>query len=81
MFDKLNNLMTQHSYCNDIEEIKSTTITVLKNLPSTSFSIFHLNICSIQLHIDELGISLEMLEFKFSISAVPEKQINKATFS
>ena len=88
MFDKINNLITQNSYCNDTEEdndeeVKSTNcyyytteeLTKAKFKPSTSFSIFHLNIHSIQLHIDELRILLEMLEFQFNVIDISESKL------
>ena len=88
MFHKFNNLISQHSYCNDTEEdndeeVKSTIcyyysteeFTKSTFKPSTSFSIFHLNIHSIQLHIDELRILLEMLEFKFDVIAISESKL------
>ena len=43
---------------------------------STALSIFHLSIHSIQLHIDELRILLEILEFKFDIIAISESKLN-----
>ena len=43
---------------------------------SQSFSILHLNIHSIQLHIEELKILLELLEFKFDIIAISESKLN-----
>ena len=67
MFDKLYNL-TQNSFCTDSEdeddEGKSTNcyyysteeFQKAKFKTSTSFSIFHLNIHSVQLHIEELRI-------------------------
>ena len=68
MFDKLNNRITQNSFCTDSEdedtddEGKSTNcyyysteeFQKAKFNTSTSFAIFHLNIHSVQLHIEEL---------------------------
>ena len=42
-----------------------------------SFSILHLNIHSIELHIDELRIVLEMLNFKYDIICLSESKIYK----
>ena len=42
---------------------------------STSFSIFHLNIHSVQLHIEELRILLKILNFKFDIIAISETKL------
>ena len=39
---------------------------------SKSFSIFHLNIHSIQKHIEELKTTLQMLNYKFDILAISE---------
>ena len=44
---------------------------------SRSFSIFHLNIHSIQLHIEDLRIILQLLEFKFDIIAISESKLQK----
>ena len=89
MFDKLNNLINQNSYYTDCDEddndeVKSTNCYYYsteeykkaKFKPPTSFSIFHLNIHSIQLHIEELRILLEMLEYKFYIIAISESKLN-----
>ena len=88
MFEILNNLITQNLYCNETEEdndveVKSTNcyyyssdeLMKAKFKPSTSFSIFHLNIHSIQLHIDEMRMLLEMLEFKFNVIAISESKL------
>ena len=67
-----NTLITQNSYCNEEdndEEVKSTNyyyystedFTKAKFKLSTIFSLFHLNIHSIQLHIVELKILFEIL--------------------
>ena len=40
-----------------------------------SFSIFHINIHSIQLHFEELKLMLELLNFKFDILAITETKI------
>ena len=42
-----------------------------------TFSILHLNIHSAELHIDELRITLEMLNFKFDIICLSESKIHK----
>ena len=42
---------------------------------SKSFSIFHLNIHSIQLHIDELKTILNLLDFHFDILAISESKL------
>ena len=44
---------------------------------SKSFSIFHLNIHSIQKHIEELKTTLQMLNYKFDILAISESKLQK----
>ena len=46
---------------------------------SKSFSILHLNIHSIKKHIEELRITLNLLNFKFDIIALSESKILKGT--
>ena len=45
--------------------------------PNKSFSILHLNIHSIELHIEEFRIILEMINFKFDIICITESKIIK----
>ena len=58
-------------------------ITVLMNLKKNNFksektfSVFHLNIHSVELHIEELRIILEMLNFKFDFICLSESKIRK----
>ena len=88
IFDKLNNLIAQNSFCTDSEaediDYGKTTncyyysteeFQKAKFKTSTSFSIFHLNIHSVQLHIKELRILLEILNFKFDIIAISETKL------
>ena len=42
-----------------------------------SFSILHINIHSIQLHLEDLKILLQMLDYKFDIIAISESKIQK----
>ena len=44
-----------------------------------SFSIFHLNIHSIELHIEELQIILEMLDFEFDFLCITESKLQQYT--
>lgn len=44
---------------------------------SKSFSILHLNIHSIQLHIEDLRIMLQLLNFKFDIIAISESKLQE----
>ena len=39
-------------------------------IPDKNFSIFHMNIHSLQLHFDELKLMLQLLNFKFDIIAL-----------
>ena len=88
MFDKLNkeideynttviNNETESDYnhpitCNyyDVNEFKSCKFD-----PNKNFSIMHLNIHSIQLHIDELRTLLSILDSKFDIIAISESKL------
>jgi len=45
--------------------------------PKTTFSILHLNIHSIQKHIDELRAALDILKFKFDVIALSESLLIK----
>ena len=49
----------------------------LKLNPMKSFSVIHLNIHSIELHIDELRLTLELLNFHFDIICISESKIHK----
>ena len=44
---------------------------------SKSFSIFHINIHSIQLHFEELKLLLQLMDFKFDILAISESKLEK----
>ena len=44
---------------------------------SKCFSIFHLNIHSIQLHFEELKLLLQLIDFKFDIIAISESKLEK----
>jgi hypothetical protein len=45
--------------------------------PSKSFSVLHYNIHSIELHIEEFRVALEMVDFKFDIICISESKIIK----
>ena len=45
--------------------------------PKKSFSIFHLNIHSIDLHIEELRVALQLLDFQFDFICISESKIEK----
>lgn len=85
LFDRLNSSINQISY--DLNEDDDATAPLdckyynleefinAKFSPSKSFSIFHLNIHSIQLHIEEFRILLELIEFKFDVIAITESKL------
>ena len=62
--------------CNnyDIDELREAKFN-----SSKSFSIFHMNIHSIQLHIEELKLLLQIIDYKFDILAITESKIEKGT--
>ena len=88
--NKLNKVV--HDYCHDvstdeddseevspiqckyysIEEFKSEKLNCSKN-----FSILHLNIHSVEAHIDELRIVLQLIEFEFDFICLTESKIKK----
>ena len=43
--------------------------------PNKSFSIFHINIHSIDLHIEELRVALQLIDFKFDFICISESKI------
>ena len=49
----------------------------LKLNPDKNFSILHLNIHSIELHIEELRITLDLLDFSFDIICISESKIQE----
>ena len=51
----------------------------LKTVPSKTFSIFHLNIHSMQKHISELRIMISMLEINFDVIAISESKLMKGS--
>ena len=65
-----NNPLTCNYY--DIDEF-----TKCKFNSSKTFSIMHLNIHSIQLHIDELKNLLKMLDYTFDIITISESKLKK----
>ena len=82
-FEKLNKLIENNTinlnseeeeYINckyyNVEEFHQTKLKA-----ENSFSILHLNIHSIQLHIEELRTILLLLEFKFDIIAISESKL------
>ena len=65
-------IFSNETNCNyfTIDELKD-----LSNDIDESFSIFHLNIHSIQLHIDEFRTFLDSLNYKFDILAFSETKL------
>ena len=64
--------MSNETQCNyfSIDEFKD-----LSNVSDETFSILHLNIHSIQLHIDEFRTFLSSLNYKFDIIALSETKL------
>ena len=88
LFNKLNNLTSQNSGDtvsdnNDDEISINCKYYSIKDFSHSkfnapkSFSILHLNIHSIQLHIEELRLVLKLLEFQFDIIAISESKLQK----
>ena len=86
MFDKLNNAINNISYdLNESENENDSPLdcnyyslddfTKAKFNSSKSFSVLHLNIHSIQLHIEDLRILLSVLDFSFDIIAISESKL------
>ena len=85
MFDGINNWVNELNLTDDDENFDNNNINCnyininefkdLKRNSNESFSILHLNIHSLQLHIDELRTFLNMLNFKFDIIALCETKL------
>ena len=88
LFDQLNEAI-QHNIL-DLDSDYDTDMPVLdcryfsidefrhqKFNPDKSFSIFHLNIHSIDLHIEELRVALQLLDFRFDFICISESKIEK----
>ena len=85
--NKICDVLHRTSIENDVEVTNSQKINCnyyspkefsdLKINNSKSFSFYHLNIHSIQKHMDELKIMLKMLSTKFDILAITETKIAK----
>ena len=58
--------------CFDIDEFRKQKFN-----PDKSFSIFHLNIHSIDLHIEELRVALQLLDFRFDFICISESKIER----
>ena len=90
IIDKLNNYITQANTDDSLDSSESELEQPLtcsyfscddfvraKFETGKNFSIFHLNIHSIQLHIKELRILLNLLKFKFDVIAISESKLKK----
>ena len=90
IFDKLNNAINNNAFdLSEEDNDDNNDITIECNYysvdefnlakfnPSKRFSIIHLNIHSLEKHIDELRVFLNMLEFKFDILCISETKIHK----
>ena len=85
LFNKLNNIINQNNFNNDDEVDDQPPINCnyynvdefvdAKFNASKSFSILHLNIHSIQFHIEDLRVMLQMLNFNFDIIAISESKL------
>ena len=86
LFDKLNNFITQNYDQGDGGEDENDTeincqyfttneFCKQKFCDTKSVSILHLNIHSIQLHIEDLRIVLQILNFNFDIIAISESKL------
>ena len=95
IFDKLNSAINNNAFDLDTEldsddegEVIPTIDCRYYNIdeftssnfsPSKNFSILHYNIHSVQLHIEELRVALQMLDFTFDIICISESKILKDT--
>ena len=91
IINKLNNYITHSASSNDSEDPLESELeqpvtcsyfscddfVKAKFETDKNFSIFHLNIHSIQLHIKELRIILNLFNFKFDIIAISESKLRK----
>ena len=86
LFDRINHAVSTDQ--NDDDEIDTyidckyygvEDFQKLKIKSEKSFSIFHLNIHSVQAHIDELRILIGMLDHKFDFICLSESKIMKGT--
>ena len=81
LFNRINNAVALHHNDNDDDVLDTYTdckyygiedFQKLKVKPEKSFSIFHLNIHSVQAHIEDLRILLGMLDFDFDFICLSE---------
>ena len=86
LFNKLNGIINQDNLTHDDSDEDNqppidcnyyniNEFTEAKFNAPKSFSILHLNIHSIQFHIDDLRVILQMLNFKFDIIAISESKL------
>ena len=81
------NDLLKRTTCDSVDDDNTTTINCnyfdvsefaeSKFNSNKSFSVFHINIHSIQLHFEELKLMLQLLNFKFDVLAITETKIEK----
>ena len=86
LMDKINHMFHDNSDNSDDDDMNDNInckyyniddFTNLKLDSNRNFSILHLNIHSIELHIEEFRIMLELLEFQFDLICISESKIQK----
>ena len=91
IFDDLNSAITNNSFdigdsddddgdpipTIDCKYYSTSEFASSKFNPNKNFSILHYNIHSIQLHIDEFCIALQLLDFSFDVICISESKIQK----
>ena len=89
IFDNLNSAIANNSFELDVEDSEEPVPTVdcqyysmdefalSKFNPKKNFSILHYNIHSIQLHIEEFCMALQLLDFTFDVICISESKIRK----
>ena len=67
---------TQEFFSNSTQsKYYSPTEFLTSKIPKTCFSLFHLNIASLELHIDDLKSVLSILDFDFDVIGISESRI------
>ena len=87
LFDRINHALSSREHDQEDDDDIDTYIDCkyygiedfqkLKLKPEKSFSIFHLNIHSVQAHISDLRILLGMLDFDFDFICLSESKLIK----
>ena len=88
LFEKINHAVSQKNNMSDDDDLDTyidckyygvDDFQKQKLKDDKSFSVFHLNIHSVQAHIEELRILLEMLNFQFDFICLSESKIKKGS--